>query len=87
MRIGSAGIAYPDVYFKIVDPETLEELSDGEDGELCISGPIVMKGYYKNPTATEKALQKHSDGKTWLHTGDIFSKDAEVVVTYHTFKD
>lgn len=76
-RIGSAGIAYPDVYFKIVKPDTQEELPDGEYGELCVSGPLVMKGYYKNKEATAKALQKHSDGKTWLHTGDMFSKDKD----------
>lgn len=76
-RIGSAGIAYPDVYFKIVKPDTQEELPDGEDGELCVSGPIVMKGYYKNEDATAKALQKHSDGKIWLHTGDMFAKDKD----------
>ena len=76
-RIGSAGMAYPDVYFKIVKPNTQEELPDGEDGELCVSGPLVMKGYYKNSEATEKALQKHSDGKIWLHTGDMFCKDRD----------
>lgn len=76
-RIGSAGIAYPDVYFKIVRPGTQEELPDGEDGELCVSGPLVMKGYYKNEEATVKALQKHGDGKIWLHTGDMFSKDKD----------
>ncbi len=76
-RIGSAGIAYPDVYFKIVKPDTQEELPDGEDGELCVSGPLVMKGYYKNEEATAKALQKHSDGKIWLHTGDMFAKDKD----------
>lgn len=76
-RIGSAGIAYPDVYFKIVKPGTQEELPDGEDGELCVSGPLVMKGYYKNEEATSKVLQRHSDGKIWLHTGDMFSKDKD----------
>ena len=76
-RIGSAGIAYPDVYFKIVRPGSQEELPDGEDGELCVSGPLVMKGYYKNEEATAKALQRHSDGKVWLHTGDMFSKDSD----------
>ncbi len=76
-RIGSAGIAYPDVYFKIVKPDTHEELPDGEDGELCVAGPLVMKGYYKNDEATAKTLQQHSDGKIWLHTGDMFSKDKD----------
>lgn len=76
-RIGSAGIAYPDVYFKIVKPDTQQELPDGEDGELCVSGPLVMKGYYKNEEATSKALQYHSDGRLWLHTGDMFAKDKD----------
>ncbi len=76
-RIGSAGIAYPDVYFKIVKPGTQEELPVGQDGELCVSGPIVMKGYYKNEEATKKSLQHHTDGKLWLHTGDIFSMDKD----------
>ncbi len=76
-RIGSAGIAYPDVYFKIVKPGTQEELPDGEDGELCVAGPLVMKGYYKNDKATAEVLQQHSDGKLWLHTGDMFSKDSD----------
>ena len=76
-RIGSAGIAYPDVYFKIVRSGTQEELPDGEDGELCVSGPIVMKGYFKNEEATAKALRRHNDGKIWLHTGDMFSKDKD----------
>ncbi len=74
-RIGSAGIAYPDVFFKIVKPDTQEELPRGEDGELCVSGPIVMKGYYKNEEATAKSLQRHADGRIWLHTGDMFSMD------------
>ena len=75
IRIGSAGISYPDVYFKIVKPDTQEELPNGEDGELCVSGPIVMKGYYKNEEATAKSLQRHADGRIWLHTGDMFSMD------------
>ena len=76
-RIGSAGIAYPDVSFKIVIPHTQEELPYGQPGELCVSGPIIMKGYYNNPEATKKALQIHSDGNQWLHTGDIFSMDSD----------
>lgn len=76
-RIGSAGIAYPDVCFKIVEPGTDKELPDGTDGELCVCGPIVMKGYFNNEEATAQALKQHEDGKIWLHTGDIFSKDAD----------
>ncbi len=77
LRIGSAGIAYPDVLLKIVKNGTQEEVPVGEDGELCVSGPIVMQGYYKNESETAKALQKHADGRIWLHTGDSFAKDAD----------
>ena len=76
-RIGSAGIAYPDMHFKIVIPGTQNELPDGEAGELCVSGPTVMKGYYQNVQASADALQQHADGRIWLHTGDIFAKDAD----------
>lgn len=76
-KFGSPGIAYNDMQFKIVEPGTENELPIGEDGELCISGPTLMKGYYKNEEATKKALRVHADGKLWLHTGDIFSMDDE----------
>lgn len=82
-RIGSVGIAYPDMLFKIVLPGTQEELPFGQPGELCVSGPTVMKGYYNNPEATQKALQIHADGKQWLHTGDIFSLDSDGYLYFH----
>ena len=52
-------------------------MSNGTDGELCLSGPLLMRGYYKNSEATAQALKRHSDGKIWLHTGDIFCKNDE----------
>lgn len=82
-RIGSVGIAYPDMLFKIVVPGTQEVLPFGQPGELCVSGPTVMKGYYNNPDATSKALQLHADNKQWLHTGDIFSLDADGYLYFH----
>jgi fatty-acyl-CoA synthase len=51
---------------KIVDPETNERLTDGTAGEICAKGWSIMKGYYKDSTATSEAIDK--DG--WLHTGD-----------------
>lgn len=82
-RMGSAGIAYPDVTFKIVDPQTHQELPEGHIGELCVSGPIVMKGYYKNPEETDKVLRIHQDGKVWLHTGDLFYMDKDGYIYFH----
>lgn len=73
--MGSVGLPCPDIASKIVRIGTQEEVPAGEDGELCLSGPNLMLGYYQNPEATEKALQYHADGKLWLHTGDLFRKD------------
>ena len=76
-REGSVGIPFPDMLAKICKPETEEELPPGTDGEICLSGPCVMTGYLDDPEATAKALRRHSDGRIWLHTGDIGRMDAD----------
>lgn len=80
---GTSGIMNPDNICKIVEPNTDRELPHGAIGELCISGPIVMKGYYNNPEATAQTLRVHRDGIRWLHTGDAFSIDDEGYLTFH----
>lgn len=82
-KAGTSGIMNPDNLYKIVEPGTENELQAGEVGELCIAGPIVMKGYYKDEDATAQTLRKHSDGIVWLHTGDAFSADSEGYLTFH----
>ncbi|TCP25613.1 long-chain acyl-CoA synthetase [Scopulibacillus darangshiensis] len=68
---GSIGIPMPNTDSKIVDMETgTKELPVGEEGELVIKGPQVMKGYWKNPDETSSVLQ---DG--WFYTGDIARMD------------
>lgn len=76
-REGSIGVPYPDTYYKIVKTGTTDELPFGEEGEITISGPSVMKGYYNNAEETMLALKKHSDGKIWLHTGDLGCMDED----------
>ena len=73
----SIGIPFPDVYYKVVYTGTLNEADYGEEGEICISGPTVMKGYLNNPQETYQVLKKHSDGRVWLHTGDLGHMDKD----------
>lgn len=76
-RIGGIGIPFPDVLFKIVKIGTEERQPYGEEGEICISGPNIMLGYYDNPEETAQTLKVHADGRTWLHTGDIGYMDED----------
>ena len=68
---GIIGAPMPDTDFKIVKNDTFDQQPVGEDGEICISGPLVMMGYLGDEVETAKAIQLHDDGKLWLHTGDI----------------
>jgi len=71
LRVATVGRALPDVEVKIVDIETGATLPPGKQGELCARGYLVMKGYYKMPDETEKAIDKEG----WLHTGDLAVMD------------
>lgn len=79
---GSTGIPLPDNEIKICKIGTQDEVSRGTDGEICITGPTQMKGYYKNEIETNLALQTHKDGKKWLHTGDIGCMDKDGYLFY-----
>ncbi len=68
---GIIGVPLPDMDFKIVKNDTFKELPAGEEGEICISGPLVMMGYLGDDAETAQAIRLHDDGKLWLHTGDI----------------
>ena len=59
------------------------QLSYGEIGEICFSGPAVMDGYLNNPEETDKVLKIHSDGQKWVHTKDIGYMD-EVTIVFRT---
>lgn len=69
---GSIGVAIEDVELRIVDDEG-NEVPVGEVGELQVKGPNVMKGYWKNPEATAKAI----DAEGWFSTGDMAKKDED----------
>lgn len=77
---GIIGVPLPDMDFKIIKNDTFKELPAGEEGEICISGPLVMMGYLGDDAETAQAIRLHDDGKLWLHTGDIgyFGEDGLV---------
>ena len=68
---GSNGIPMVNTLVSVFEPGTDKELPLGQRGELCISGPGVMKGYYDKPAETAAILRTHPDGRVWVHTGDI----------------
>ena len=74
---GSIGLPFPDTYIKIVRPGTDEELPYGEEGEILLAGPTVMKEYIKHPEETAQTLRKHADGLTWVYTGDLGVMDGD----------
>ncbi len=74
---GSVGLPVPDTYIKIVKPDTDEELPYGEEGEILLAGPTVMKEYMKHPEETARTLRTHGDGLTWVYTGDLGTMDDE----------
>ena len=76
-RKGSIGIPYPDTYYKICKPDSTQELPYGEEGEIVLAGPTVMKGYLNDPEETGKVLKLHEDGLVWLHTGDLGYMDED----------
>jgi acyl-CoA synthetase (AMP-forming)/AMP-acid ligase II len=71
----TAGIGPPvqNTESKIVDLATGAELGSDEEGEICVRGPQVMKGYLNNPEATAAMI----DAEGWLHTGDIGYANAD----------
>jgi fatty-acyl-CoA synthase len=77
------GIPLYDVDSRIIDPVTLQELPQGETGEIIVHGPQVMRGYWNQPQATADAFIER-DGKRFLRTGDLAYVDAE---GYYFFVD
>jgi acyl-CoA synthetase (AMP-forming)/AMP-acid ligase II len=70
---GSVGPLVPNTEARVVDPETGQDVGEGEEGELWIRGPQVMPGYLDNAEATAETLSEEG----WLRTGDIGRIDAE----------
>ena len=74
-RLATCGRPVPWLDVRLLDDD-LNEVPDGEPGEICVRGPLVMKGYWKKPQETEEAFRGG-----WLHTGDVARKDASGFLT------
>ena len=81
-KTGSIGLPFPDTYIKIVEPGTENELPYGEEGEILLAGPTVMKEYMHHPEETARTLVNHADGLTWVCTGDLGTMDSEGFVYF-----
>ena len=81
-REGSIGLPFPDTYYKIVTPGTDEELPYGEEGEILLAGPTVMREYLHHPEETAQTLRRHADGLIWVYTGDLGVMDADGFVYF-----
>ncbi|MBQ8001728.1 MAG: acyl--CoA ligase [Ruminococcus sp.] len=81
-RKESIGIPFPDMYYKICDFESTQEVPYGTVGEICITGPALMLGYLNDEEETNRVLKLHGDGHRWLHTGDAGVMDADGFVYF-----
>lgn len=75
-KTGSFGVPLPGVDAAILDVESDECVPVGEDGELILSGPNIMQGYWRRAEGTAEAMMD-MDGKRWLRTGDLVRMDEE----------
>ena len=83
-RWTTSGYPLPQLEFKVINPESGLIVPNGELGELCARGYSIMKGYYKKPEETAKAI----DNEGWLHTGDIVRmRDDGAIRFLGRFKD
>ena len=73
-RHGTIGLPFPSVELRVADlDDPTRDLPDGEAGELCVRGPLVTSGYWRNPEATAAAI----DAQGWLATGDIGRREPD----------
>jgi fatty-acyl-CoA synthase len=70
-RLGSCGLPVPLMEVRLFDPQ-MREVDVGVPGEICVRGPLMMSGYWRQPAMTEKAMEGG-----WLHTSDVAIRDAD----------
>lgn len=70
-KLGSIGLPFPNVDLQLSDPNTNKPVQLGDPGEICVRGPMVMKGYHNKPEETKNAI----DEEGFMHTGDVAIMD------------
>ena len=80
-KIGTVGAPMVKTIVSVFDPDTLEELPIGCEGELCVSSETIMMGYYNDQELTNSVIKTHPNGSVWLHTGDSGIIDENGIVT------
>ena len=79
---GTLGVPNPDIIVKAFEPNSDVEKSTNDVGEICVTGPTIFMGYINEDKETKNTLVKHTDGKIWLHTGDLGYIDKNGFVYY-----
>ncbi|WEE80161.1 long-chain fatty acid--CoA ligase [Comamonas testosteroni] len=70
------GIPFMSTDARVISPDTLEEVAQGEQGEIVVNGPEVFEGYWQRPEATEQSFME-LDGKRFFRTGDLGRVDED----------
>lgn len=81
-KLGSVGIPLPGNIIKIIEPNTGIEVATNEIGEICISGPVVMRGYLDNEEETNQIIEYDEARHAWVHTGDLGYMDEDGVLFF-----
>ena len=77
-KIGSVGVPLPDCEVRIVNADDpTKPMPTGEVGEILLTGPQIMRGYFNAPDGTDPMLHAATDGRNWLHTADLGYLDAD----------
>lgn len=81
-KLDGAGIPLVNTIVSVFNPQTNEELSYNQEGEIYIKSNNFMKGYLNDEKGTNSVIKTHSDGSLWIHTGDIgyIDEDGQVFV-------
>lgn len=79
--VGTVGAPLVKTIVSVFDPDDMSEKKYNEEGELCISSPTIMMGYYGEEELSQKVIQVHPDGSIWLHTGDLGAMDENGIIT------